>query len=316
MPPLQAQLTNLQEEMEALKEKNAELSQAVNKHMAAIVLLVLRAPDSSGKVRHACSLVASSRSARHDVLGLRARNSPARRSLVPPSLSHPPTAACPTHQLLSSTTTVQAPGLEEALGGLPPLMDMEESSVKEEDGEGDGCGGGGSSNGSVNGSTEGGHSGNGSEKGSGGASPRSSPVSSLRGTETSESSWGDTVEFSENGEPKVGGSGEFDARGLPRPGPARATLRSLSLTVLTAFTHSPPHNRHSPPASTAEWHDPGRGGDGADGHRPRADAQRPLAVHAAGAQPDSARAQPHAREADARAQEGPDGGDPGPSLTT
>ena len=33
MPPLQAQLTNLQEEMEALKEKNAELSQAVNKHM-------------------------------------------------------------------------------------------------------------------------------------------------------------------------------------------------------------------------------------------------------------------------------------------
>ena len=39
--------------MEALKEKNAELSQAVNKHMAAIVLLVLRAPDSSGKVRHA-----------------------------------------------------------------------------------------------------------------------------------------------------------------------------------------------------------------------------------------------------------------------
>ena len=79
------------------------------------------------------------------------------------------------------------------------MMDME-SSVKEEDGDGDGCGGG-SSNGSVNGSTEGGHSGN----GSGDASPRSSPISSLRGSgEAAESSWGDTVEFSENGEPKVG----------------------------------------------------------------------------------------------------------------
>lgn len=136
-----AQLQNLQEEMEELQRKNQELSQAVNKHMVAIVLLVLRAPDYTGKL-------------------------------------------------------LKAPGLEEALGGVP---DDDQHEVD----------GGDSDNGSLNSSVNGssGSSDSNSSNGNNGQRPRGNSGSSGEGRSTSpetsissgDMAWGDNsgqVEFS------------------------------------------------------------------------------------------------------------------------